>query len=384
VVTSITLGAKPQIVYDHFFSEAMELATKTAVDSYKESKTLLNLDNMKPFEIRFVGGMNHICIPRNITEYVGSNYMFLLLVQAIHRSGTYVVEHKEVPCAYKLTEDHKVFLHGFGFHLVKGDFQNCPADARGAFRRGLMCATKYIVGHIKDMDPRWFKFAGSKSVVEEMYGTTWATSHETEKRLLDFIIATMLQIPVNGNVLSYLLSWEEIKKTTGLKVNRHKNKMLTREEQEFLSKDFEDYIAYVNDFQMPKFNDFTEIVKLQQAVKLKQRVGRKYRELCDSIIDSRLKVLYSAKGKKKNVAKVPVEELVMRKKGSTEYVNAFNPCRAAQVVPAFHIGGIPSEEKELTSVKDALHKWSIEMNKQTLHKERVSFVVAWFQQELGL
>jgi hypothetical protein len=340
---------------------------------------------MNPFDSRIIEGGMFVCVPENMAQLVENNYLVTLWALAVEKLEANVVLSSKKVTVPAFMEEHTKFLHGFGLHLANGKgMLPLVEEARGPFKRGLLVATRHIVGKLVGVDSRWFKFGTVSNVFHELYGDAWATGHLFEKKLLDFVLSALGHIAVNEHINSYLLSVEEVKKITGLKSTRHKNKVLSILEQQVFEHDYRDYLKFVQEFRMPTFGSSDHIAAFQKDVQIRQRDGKKYKEAVERVTQPRIKLIYTSKNKRENLKKVPIEDLIKRHKGSVEYINAFSPCAALGITPAFTIGRVPSNDEEATVVKEQLKTWAAARGGLGLTKDRVQTIVTYFLTEMSL
>jgi hypothetical protein len=367
-------------------NKALKVAEESSIRNYIVSKKAVSAEGISPFETRFIMNETHVGIPENIIELVQSNYLIRLWLITIQQHDKMILH----ACpGYKdtsiITKEQTEFLHGWGVHVVRGELARFQSDARGPFKNGMLIHARHIVGKVKNCDPRWFKFHGFKSIIQELFGVAWATSHKFEKRLLDFIMSVSAGYKININdVLSYILPEKDVKKLIGLSAKLHKNKVLSEDEQKWLEEDYKDYLEAVRAFKYPNFGSPEEFVAFQMKVATVLKAGKRYKEMTDSVVNNRLKLLYAGnKQQKAQKKKIPVTELISRTKGTREYLETFNPCRIGNT-PHFTVSMIPEKPEEQEKVRVMLEAWAINSTKKTHLEGRVNSIKAWFLIELGL
>jgi len=330
----------------------------------------------------------HVCLPANMGEIVNSNYLAVLYGAAIaYRGAEVVFSQKKVGKLPDLLPEQLMFLHGFGYHLAKKKFTEYPRDARGPFKRGLLCATKYIFGKVANLDTRWFNFAKCNNVFQELYGEAWTTGHGTEKRILDFVISALVGVEPNEALNSYLLSNEDIKKLLGLKATRHKNKVISAQESDFIENDFRPILEAIRTFNLPHFSGDEGLLIYQVQTVSLQKQAKEYRDLVERIVQPRVKLLFTKeKGKRENLKKVPIEDLQKRHKGTVEYINTFSPVAACGFKVPFAAGKLPESDADLVPIRASLASWQARALQaaNAIRQDRVSYVVSYFTRELGL
>jgi hypothetical protein len=350
-----------------------ELVDQLSVKDSILSRKALTMDSMKPFEVREHEKVRYVGIPSNINELIRENYLVLLFCLSFKKMGwVEVTVPKPLTTMLKLSEQQNAYLHGFGIHLVNGQMMNLRSDYRGAFKKGVLSACRCIVGKIKGVDTRWFKYGGEDSPVTALFGHSGNIHNVLEKSLLDHVInACKTSLDVSDAIVTYLKSEQDIKKEIGLTAKQHTNKLFSTEERDALSMDHKDYIAFCKD-KFPEFKDWNSLKSFQELCQQTIKVGKVYKDKCQIEIDSRLTFLFS--GKKKNKKDTPIDQLINQKKGTKEYINTFMPYRALGVKP-YAIAAIPSSELEMTAFRKNIDEYRVSCGRANMDLGRVSILI---------
>jgi hypothetical protein len=293
-----------------------------------------------------------------------------------------IVESKAYTCTFKLSVEQTLCLNGFGVPLVEGLIPEFRKDFRGSFKRGLLCSVKYIIEDIKYCDKRWLIINESQNILQTLFSEAWATKHQDEKIILDFIISCLKKVKIT-NMPSYLINVEELRKRLGLKANRHKNPILTSDEQNFIEDDYKDILEQIRKFSYFDYQAWKDLINHMKDIQLLCKLAKPYSDLCKELVNERLTLVF--KNQKKN-KKVPVEKLILDKKeaDTIHYVKAFNPCRAAGCKAAFRVGSLPQNDEERNRIRVSLREWSNAQKGNNAVKGRLSIIESWYFDVLGL
>jgi hypothetical protein len=268
-------------------------------------------------------------------------------------------------------------LNGFGVPIVEERVPKFRDDLRGPFKKGLLCGIMYITEGVKYCDKRWFQFNDSKNILQTLFGEAWATKHQDEKIILDFIISVMKTVPVT-NMDSYLINVEELKKRLGLKANRHRNQILSSDEQKFLEEDYMKILKEIREFKYAKYDDWNSLIEHMRNTQRLCKDAKPYSDACKEIINDRLSFVF--KGQKKINKKQPILKLVESKKETNivEYIKVFNPCRAAGIKLAFRIGSVPQNLEEQNRLKVAFREWKASFKGVPSLQSRLPAIESWY------
>jgi hypothetical protein len=272
-------------------------------------------------------------------------------------------------------------LNGFGVPLVEGGIPAFRKDLKGPFKKGLYCCINYISTGIKYCDRRWLVFGESPSILLLLFGEAWAVKHQEEKIILDFVISTLSKIKAS-NIPTYLVNIEELRKKLGLKANRHKNQVISSEEQKFIEEDYSETIDKIKGFKYYEYKSIEDLVAHMRDAQKMCKEAKIYSDLCKEIVGDRLDLVF--KGDKRKKQNQPIEKLIQQKKDTVEYVKVFNPCRAAGIKTAFRVGSLPSNEEEKRKVKVAISEWKASFKGVGKLQARLPTVEAWYVEVLSL
>jgi hypothetical protein len=266
------------------------------------------------------------------------------------------------------------FLKGFGLALVEEKIPKYT-QTRGMFGRGVHLAAKYRMQCLKNFDLNLTKIRKVESAPEILFGNLWGSKNIVDKRIVDNIIMAIKKLPFDDDC-TWIKSTAQIKVDYGLDENLHKNQLLSPDEQMFIKEDFksEFHIAYeildlkCESGKLPAFSE--QVQKLVRAFK-------PYKEFVTDIINSRLRAIYSKKeNKARKKRQQPIKVLVESMKYTKEYLDAFNPCRAARL-PSFQVPFVPQSPEEFNKVAKALSNWCNSINEPGL-KTRALLVESWY------
>lgn len=366
------------------FAEAITLAESLAVASPKEARQAITIESLKPFESRIIDGKRTVAVPSNLKELVEqNNYIFILAALALEQSNCVVIEGKPYVPTFKHTADQILCLNGFGVPLVEQKVPVFRNDFRGPFKKGLLCAVMYITEGVKYCDKRWFVFNDSRNILLTLFGDAWATKHQDEKVILDFIISALKTQPV-FNMETYLINIDELKKKLGLKSNRHKNQIISDDEQKFIENDYKDVLTGIREFKYVEYKGWYDLIDHMKATQKLCRAAKPYSDLCKEIISDRLDFVF--KGQRKVNKKQPIVKMIADKKNTdiVNYVKVFNPCRAAGCKVAFRVGSFPQNDAERAVVKTSLREWRSSYKGVSALQSRLSMIEAWYFEVLDL
>jgi hypothetical protein len=357
-----------------------DLVNKLTIKDSIVSRKNIDLDGIKPLEVRIFENKTYIGIPRNFNELMKLHYILVLYSYAIKAKDYILVNvEKDLTGLSKMSDQQTAYLHGFGLHLVNHKLMPARKDQKGSFKQGLYAGAMKIVGAQKDLDTRWFKFVGKESPIVALFGVNWDVKVQLEKRLMDDIMSVYPRIKVGEEVLTYIRKPDMIKKDIGLTAKLHKNKVLSVEEQEALSQDYKVYIHECN-LDFPKFGSFDDIINFQVKCKEILKRGRPYKDRISAAVDKRLNFLYSDKKQKKK--KVPVQQLIEQKRKTKEFINTFMPWDTMGL-RAYSIVTIPSTDKDLESLKKQLDDYRIASLRANADQGRVNFLINFVLTNIG-
>jgi len=366
-----------------FFAKAITLAEKLAVATPKEARQNIAVDSLRPFESRMIEGKRIISVPSNIEELVAENYLFTLAALALRNCNAQIIEGRPYQATFKHTTDQTMCLNGFGIPIVEKAIPKYRSDFRGPFKKGLLVSVMYITEGVKYCDRRWFQFNESKNILLTLFGEAWATKHQDEKIILDFIISVLKTVPVT-NMETYLINIEELKKRLGLKANRHKNQILSTDEQKFLEEDYKGILNDIKNFKYEEYKSWDALTHHMHDTQRLCKAAKPYSDACKEITNDRLTFIF--KGQKKINKKQPILKLIDDKKetNTVEYVKVFNPCRAAGIKVAFRVGAIPVNDEERGRVKVSLREWKNSLKGVGAIQSRLPIIETWYFEVLGL
>jgi hypothetical protein len=241
----------------------------------------------------------------------------------------------------------------------------------------------YITEGVKYCDKRWFVFNDSRNILLTLFGDAWATKHQDEKVILDFIISALKTQPV-FNMETYLINIDELKKKLGLKSNRHKNQIISDDEQKFIENDYKDVLTGIREFKYVEYKGWYDLIDHMKATQKLCRAAKPYSDLCKEIISDRLDFVF--KGQRKVNKKQPIVKMIADKKNTdiVNYVKVFNPCRAAGCKVAFRVGSFPQNDAERAVVKTSLREWRSSYKGVSALQSRLSMIEAWYFEVLDL
>jgi hypothetical protein len=378
---SDTSDHKKESEVTSFYAKAITLAEKLAVSTPKEARQTISIESLRPFESRMVEGTRVVCVPSNIESLVADHYIFTLAALCLKHCDHKIVEGREYTPTFKHTADQILCLNGFGAPIVEEKVPNFRNDIRGAFKKGLLSAMTYIVEEVKFCDKRWFIFNESKNIMLTLFGEAWATKHQDEKIILDFIISILKTQPIFG-MDTYLINVDELRKRLGLKANRHKNAVISDDEQKFIEEDYKDILKQIREFKYDEYKNWMDLIThMKRTVRL-CKDAKPYSDLCKEIINDRLTWVF--KGQKKN-KKLPIMKLIDDKKSQDVigYIKVFNPCRSAGINTPFRIGSVPSSKEDESSFKKSFVEWKNSI-KGGRYGNRIPMIESWYYEVLGL
>jgi RNase P protein component len=274
-------------------------------------------------------------------------------------------------------------LNGFGIPLVEGRIPKFRNDFRGPFKKGLLCSVMYITDSVKYCDKRWFVFSDSRNIMQTLFGEAWATKHQDEKIILDFIISVLKTVEVY-NMESYLINIDELRKRLGLKSNRHKNNIISDEEQKFIEDDYKKTLQRIRDFRYNEYSGWDDLINHMKDTQELCKAAKPYSDLCKEIISDRLDFVF--KGQKKVSKKQPIIKLIADKKTQdvVNYVKVFNPCRAAGCKVPFRVGSVPQTDEERNRIKISLREWKNSQKGVNALQSRLPLIESWYYEVLDL
>jgi hypothetical protein len=363
---------------------AYEFALQHAVRDIQVSRRTMTLDDLRIFETRVSEGIRYVGVPRNIDKLVQEDYLILLgvlAVQADRKSKIHYIADQKL--SWKHNEEQTQFLHGFGLSLALKQTPLYRTDWRGDFKLGVLSCFSYQIGNIKSVDKRFFRLKDVPSVLPGLYGQAWAIKHEEQKRILDYIISVIGQDDLIqlANVEGYLLPIEQLKKELGLKTTRHKNKLISAEEQKFLEHDFAEIIRRIKSLEFDSNLDWTKVRLFMKTVQQLCKDAKNYRTVCEEIVDRRASLVFKGKKGKKNL---PIEKLIESKSNTPDYIRCFNPCRAASWKTQFTIGTWPESDPDKQTCRGKLNEWLVSVPKTPEYSTRKSYIESWYVSTLAL
>jgi hypothetical protein len=349
------------------------------VTSLEKARQLSNLEGLGPFEVTKEGKKVYMAYPTNMEELIKESYLYVLIILANKINKVTVVKSKKAYKTTMLQEDRKEdFLKGFGVPLVKGVHPTFT-QTRGNFGKGIHCAVKYKFQHTKGFDLNITKVRKVESAPTFLFGDLWGSKNITDKRLVDNIINALKTIEwEKGAELSWIKPKVQIVADYGLNAKLHENQLLSIMEQQFIIEDFkkERYNATIPDWK----EEMKDVSEISMAFQRSVKAFKPYKEFVNDIINSRLRAIYSQKENKGRKRKqLPIKQLVDDLKNTKVYLDVFNPCRAAQVVPPFNVPFYPENAGEYDNVLHLLTKWE---KAAKVHEEkdslRVLAIKQWF------
>jgi len=366
-----------------FYARAITLAEKIAVATPQQARQNISVESLRPFETRMIEQKRYVSVPTNLEQLVSENYLFTLAAIALKTCGCIIVEGKEYRPTFKHNADQILCLNGFGVPLVEGAIPEFRGDFRGPFKTGLLCSVMYITELVKFCDKRWFNFNESKNILQTLFGEAWATKHQDEKLILDFIISVLKGVKIT-HMESYLTNVDELRKRLGLKANRHKNQILTDEEQRFIEEDWKTVLDRIRAFKYNDYDDWPALIEHMRSTQKLCKDAKPYSDLCKEIINDRLSFVF--KGQKKTNKKQPIAKLIVDKKDSdiVGYVKVFNPCRASGMKVAFKVGKVPDSEQERSLIRVSLREWRNSYKGIGALQTRLPVIEAWYVEVLSL
>jgi len=362
-----------------WYANALTIAHELAIHSYQSERVSKSLKGLLPFESRFLEGQLYFGLPENAEEWAKSSYLYTLAIIAMERKGAIVEKIASSPCGLKLTPDQETILHGFGLPFVNEAIPKYEKGWKSTFKSGVLCAMKYII-HEKNLDRRWFNFVDSRPIAETLFGEVWAIKYKDEKRVLDFIISLFNSIKLI-NVPSYLIPITELKKKLGLSAKRHKNKVFSEQEYDWIEEDYTVILATIRNFNYLAYADFDALKVHMSDITLLCKSQKNYVALCTRIKDERLALLFKDKKAKK---RVPIEKLIANHVGTVDYINIFSPCVACGLRSAYKVSMIPQTNEERIKVDKSLSEWLVSQKKVGNTNARLPSIETWYRKELGI
>jgi hypothetical protein len=270
-------------------------------------------------------------------------------------------------------------LHGFGVVLLQ-KLKPYSKDLKGQFKSGLYCALKACMSFKPKVDMRMFKFSKALTPSELFIGSAWGNRYPIEKSMLDHLIYTIHREDIDYKVLSsYLLKYEEIEKFYGINKKLHSNKVISKDEAAFIYADFE---TELQRSVVVAFDSYEELIGVQENFINFSKDLRKYKDICQSLVDTRIKVAYSKLSNQQKKKKPSIESVIQPLKGTVDYVNFFNPCRAVGIPLSFRVGEYPLNKEYFANVKLELEKF-LTKYKDKIDEIRIDYVYNWYVSELG-
>jgi hypothetical protein len=364
-----------------FYLSAIGKAEKLAIHSPQEARQSIAIEGLRPFETRVVEGVRIVVVPENLNELVDKNYLFVLAALGLKTTKCKIVQGKTYEGNFVHSTDQQLALNGFGIPLVEGFIPKFRKDLKGPLKKGLHCAIQYICASEKFLDRRWLIFGDSSGILPLLFGSTWATKHQDEKVILDFIINCFSSVKIT-HIDSYLLNVEELKKRLGLKSNRHKNQIISADEQRFIEEDYKVVLDLIRDFKYEEYDGFNAIIVHMKATNALSKNAKPYSDMCKQIINERLSLIYKGEGKKKK--NVPIAKLVDLKSNTPDYARVFNPCMAAGCKTPFRVGSFPENDEERRKIRVSLGEWAKSQKGNRLVSARLSMIESWYYDVLGL
>jgi len=343
------------------------------------SRTLSSLGDLRPFQMRNQGEKLYVCLPSNIIDLITKNYLVKLFMKSCEmRNAIFIDSTEEYESKLEIT-DLLGKLHGLSAVLLH-KIKPYSKELKGEFKAGLYCGLKAYLQAKGKVDIRIFKFFEALRPNELLLSSAWGDRYPVEKQMIDSVLYCIHRNDLDFNTLkTYLRSVGEVEKLYGISRKVHENKVLSHEEHEFIMTDYKKVLEQEIHLD---FKSYENLLDVQDNLIRVAKRFKKYKDLCSTLIDTRMRVLYSDK-KNKKVRKQSIETLIDSKKGSLEYMNAFSPCRAIGLTITFRVGKVPSDEKEYTAVLNELSKF-IEKHQEGFNdKTRLDFLYNWFNSELN-
>jgi len=175
-----------------------------------------------------------------------------------------------------------------------------------------------------------------------------------------------------------------LRKRLGLKSNRHKNSIISDEEQKFIEEDYKKILGLIREFVYRDYSDWPDLIGHMRDTQQLCKDAKPYSDLCKEIVSERLDFVF--KGQKKVAKKQPIVKLIADKKTQdvVTYAKVFNPCRAAGCKVAFRVGSVPSTDEERGRVKISLREWKNSQKGVGTLQARLSVVESWYYEVLDL
>jgi hypothetical protein len=343
------------------------------------SRQTTTLSDMLPFQVRRMGPKLYACVPSNIEQLVIDNYFFKLYLKSLDLRGAILIMSDQQHISQMTFGDIQLqVLHGLGTVMLN-QIPKLTPQVRGPFKRGVLSGLRCFMSFQEKCDIRLFKFDKTLSPSELILGSVWAERYPSEKVCLDSIINVIHNNKWDCDSIStYLKSKQDIYKIYGINVTCHKNSLLSAEEQDFLSTDYADIL--IKDIDI-FFNSHVGLQGLQSELMSFTRDLKPYKTLCQNIIDQRLTAIYSKMSKQAKRKKVPIKELINQERGTSNYVNFFNPCRAASLKQSFKIGEMPTTSEQFNKVMEELDVF-LNKFKDKIDEFRSNFIRNWYHNEL--
>lgn len=321
----------------------------------------------------------YVCLPSNIIELVKENYLVKLYYKSLlMRNAKFIQSNKEFVSTLEISNILSA-LHGFGVVLL-GKLKAYNKELKGQFKAGLYCALKANLSFKKDVDMRIFKFSQALTPNELFIGSAWGNRYPVEKAMLDNLIYIIHREDLDYSTLhSYILKQEEIERLYGINRKLHINKVISLDEQKFIEANYEIPLTKVTS---TYFDTYQELISVQKSLLAHSKELRKYKEVAQSLIDSRVKLVYSKLSKQQKKKKAPIEVLIQPLKGTIDYVNTFNPCRAVGLPLTFRVGEYPQNQGNLIAIQNDLRKF-LDKYIAKIDEIRADYVYGWYTSELG-
>jgi len=356
------------------------------VRDYKSSQTQNSLEGIRPFQIRRFKEDTYVGLPSNIKQLMQKYYLFKMFYLCCrHRRIKFV--RTDVSVHSKLNEGANTYLHGFCSIIAnKGEIAEYQDIWRGPYKSGLFAAMRIIHSESYDWDINLFKYVNANSPVTDLFGDVWGTQYKAEKSCLDFIIIVLKDVTKGKhiNTISYLKSLQEVKKVYGLTLSKlENNKLMTPEERDILFRRYEKVIEACKQVKLPQTQTLLDYGAWEEDLKIMKRALRPMKNLINDIVNARAKIIFVVeKGQKKPNKKAPIESLINNKKGTIDYINAFNPCRIIGLPISFRVGSIPLNDPELDTAINQLKAYLLKSGIQVDTTE-YTFVLNWYAAELS-
>jgi hypothetical protein len=343
-----------------------------------------DLKSLAPFKIMKSGEQLYAGIPNNIESLVKTSYLYVAYIKSCDFNKIRMVAvDSDYQHMYSATPEREMFLKGLTSVIINNGLPNHKDAGNKHWFLGVGCAIHYMVKQIKNFKPELFNFGRVTTASTEYFGDPWGGKFKTEKRMLDSVLSCFQKIAINwGNLQTWRVSSQRIRERYRISEKLHENPVINEAERKWIVTDFNNELHAFEDVKFEaKWTTEKEYLDWQNHLFKSLKAFNQYKSFVDNLVDKRLKAVYSFGNKKKQRArkKVPIGELINAMKGTSEYLDTFNPMRGISTITPFHISDFPdkpeSRTKFLTAVETHLR---LEVGAGRCTQARAAYVLGWF------